>query len=1195
MLTQIKAAAGAGKTYTLTQYFLNLLAGASEQSEIPVCLLGRNPGQHSWQEIMAVTFTNKAAIEMKERIIGALKEQALSQQNPSANLSETLNSNSAKQWLELILRHYGSLNIRTIDSLLTMLVRLSCLNFGLAPDFKQVFNSEEYFDPVFDLLLQSAMQEDPELKVELEECCRTLLHNKQVMGFMPSHLLKTRLSELCNYNLKHGKKLVSAKQEEIEAKLGQVASALKEQASIMLALCERDELLPSAYFTKFLEKLTAMPSLPQECPSSTLMQRENLEACLNAKSPLPGEAAKETFLKLQYLYQTSSHSIAVLHNARLNASFVRPVQKMLKELSKMFKNEGFIPATLLPRLANKILSDDNDTLGPSELFCRMGNRLRHILIDEFQDTSTEQWKAILPLAQEALSQGGSLTCVGDSKQAIYAWRGGDVALFDELLNCAELTAITGQGKQIELPFNWRSAPLLVNHNNLVFSRLGELKTAISIVQNVMPEETPQEIITSTAASLQKTFSGAKQKLPEQRTGSSNALANDPGSDGLVSIVSLQEKNTDDLERRIKEHLQNLLISDILRRRPLRHVACLVRSNKQAATLAAWLAEWNLPAITENSLQLAEHPILRQTLAWLNWLNMPLDDLALFEFINGQELFGRVSGLNAAQIEEWAVGRNKKVPLLLEFRRTWPEIWQKHLAPFYNQAGLMSVYDLVCELFDRYQVEAAFPEHKVFILRFLEILFLAENEGIASLPAFLEWWEKFGKQEKVPMPDSLNAIRIITIHKAKGLEFPVVIMPFQEQRSMAGSEFLLHEEEGLPVLVNLRKDLGDVYYQKFAERVCEAFNVVYVAWTRAVNELYIFLPKVITAKETTASSGILDNLLDMFNLCNDGAEHRVGIPANVLKSLEKSEINSNFDSTETEKPTRAMINQHSLATDDLWTEKTFDKKAKKEAEARETGKTIETIEAHDSEPKRPMSWLPRLKIFRNTLQEPQFDAAARGELMHYCIEGLRPEFDPAFAAERAFNFGVQRTLISNEDIVKARPGIIKALTWLSALPEAATWFSKGISEQLLCDNHGHNFRADMVVYEPDLCTVLEFKSGSMCYEGELTGALYLTGLTGLTGSPDLAELTGLPDVPKLSSSAKLPDPAGLPDFVDSLGAPSASEFLNTSNKLPPQPQAWPEHMQQIKTYLKLLAEAQPLPVKGLLIYLDQQQIVTVNPG
>lgn len=116
-----------------------------------------------------------------------------------------------------------------------------------------------------------------------------------------------------------------------------------------------------------------------------------------------------------------------------------------------------------------------------------------------------------------------------------------MALFDELLNCAELTAITGQGKQIELPFNWRSAPLLVNHNNLVFSRLGELKTAISIVQNVMPEETPQEIITSTAASLQKTFSGAKQKLPEQRTGSSNALANDPGSDGLVSIVSLQEK------------------------------------------------------------------------------------------------------------------------------------------------------------------------------------------------------------------------------------------------------------------------------------------------------------------------------------------------------------------------------------------------------------------------------------------------------------------------------------------------------------------------------------------------------------------------------------------------------------------------------------------------------------------------------
>ena len=1135
MLTQIKAAAGAGKTYTLTQYFLNLLAGASEQSEIPVCLLGHNPGQHSWQEIMAVTFTNKAAIEMKERIIGALKEQALSAQNLPLNSTDTLSANSAKHWLELILRHYGSLNIRTIDSLLTLLVRLSCLEFGLAPDFKQVFNSEEYFDPVFDLLLQAAVQEDVELKEELEVCCRTLLHDSKITGFMPSRLLKTRLRELCDYSLKHGQNLSTAKQEQINAKLHQLANEFKEQANIILALCERDNLLPSANFKNFLDKLLAMPNLPKECPTSTLMQRENLEACLLAKSPPPPEVAKEAFLQLQKLYQTSARSIAVLHNARLNASFVRPVQKMLKQLNELFQNQGFIPAALLPSLANQILSTDDDSLGPSELFCRMGNRLRHILIDEFQDTSTDQWKAILPLAQEALSQGGSLTCVGDSKQAIYAWRGGDVTLFDELLNCRELTAISGSGKKVELPFNWRSAPLLVNHNNLVFSRLGELETAIGIVQNVMPEETPQEIITNTAVSLQKTFAGAKQQLPEKRIASASQ---DPADNGLVSIVSLQEKNTDDLDRRIKEHLHNLLTNDILLRRPLRDVACLVRSNNDAAKLASWLAEWNLPAITENSLQLADHPILRQTLAWLNWLNMPLDDLALFEFISGQELFGRVSGLSAAQIEEWAVERNQKVPLLLELRRTWPEIWQKHLAPFYNQAGLMSVYDLVCELFDRYQVEATFPEHKVFILRFLEILFLAENEGIASLPAFLEWWQKFGQQEKVPMPDSLNAIRIITIHKAKGLEFPVVIMPFPEQRNRAGSEFLLHEEENLSVLVNLRKDLGDVYYQKLAERICEAFNVVYVAWTRAVNELYIFLPKKITSEKTiTNNNSILDNLLHMFNLSEDGAEHKLGTPANTLKSLEKNKTNSNSDFEKTEKPSRAMINQYSLDTE-VDTELTQEKKNVEE----------ETANSQEQLFKRPMSWLPRLKIFRNNLQEPQFDAAARGELMHYCIEGLNPELEPAFAAECAFNFGVQRTLVSNENIIQARPEIIKALTWLAALPQAVSWFGQGISEQLICDNQGHNYRADMVVYEPNLCTVLEFKSGSM-YSG--------------------------------AQANSLNNPLDKP-----LGAPQAC----------PQacPQAWPNHLSQIKTYLKLLKQAQPLPVKGQLIYLDQQQIITVNP-
>ena len=229
----------------------------------------------------------------------------------------------------------------------------------------------------------------------------------------------------------------------------------------------------------------------------------------------------------------------------------------------------------------------------------------------------------------------------------------------------------------------------------------------------------------------------------------------------------------------------------------------------------------------------------------------------------------------------------------------------------------------------------------------------------------------------------------------------------------------------------------------------------------------------------------------------------------------------------------MINQYSLDTE-VDTELTQEKKNVEE----------ETANSQEQLFKRPMSWLPRLKIFRNNLQEPQFDAAARGELMHYCIEGLNPELEPAFAAECAFNFGVQRTLVSNENIIQARPEIIKALTWLAALPQAAIWFRQGISEQLICDNQGHNYRADMVVYEPNLCTVLEFKSGSM-YSG--------------------------------AQANSLNNPLDKP-----LGAPQAC------------PQAWPSHLSQIKTYLKLLEQAQPLPVKGLLIYLDQQQIIAVNP-
>ncbi|MDR3043588.1 MAG: UvrD-helicase domain-containing protein, partial [Desulfovibrio sp.] len=155
-LTQIKASAGSGKTYTLTRRFLSLLAGARDEDG-RACALAVEGG-HCWPDILAVTFTNKAASEMKERVIRLLKEHALAD---PAKAGKDGGDGAwpparAARWVDIILRRYGALNIRTIDSLLTMLVRLAALELSLPPDFEPSFSPDEYFEPLYDLILDRA-------------------------------------------------------------------------------------------------------------------------------------------------------------------------------------------------------------------------------------------------------------------------------------------------------------------------------------------------------------------------------------------------------------------------------------------------------------------------------------------------------------------------------------------------------------------------------------------------------------------------------------------------------------------------------------------------------------------------------------------------------------------------------------------------------------------------------------------------------------------------------------------------------------------------------------------------------------------------------------------------------------------------------------------------------------------------------
>lgn len=191
-LRQIRASAGSGKTYELTTSFLKHLSGAAEAGggSFSGCSAVHS-GPHGWPEILAVTFTNRAAAEMQERIIGRLKDTALGTDKPAPGWTRE----QARRWVGIILRRYGALNVRTIDSLLHLIVRLTALELDLPPDFEPVFATDEAIAPLLDNLLEQSRR-DERLHSLLEEACRNVFFHSPQRGFLAGETLRERVMEL---------------------------------------------------------------------------------------------------------------------------------------------------------------------------------------------------------------------------------------------------------------------------------------------------------------------------------------------------------------------------------------------------------------------------------------------------------------------------------------------------------------------------------------------------------------------------------------------------------------------------------------------------------------------------------------------------------------------------------------------------------------------------------------------------------------------------------------------------------------------------------------------------------------------------------------------------------------------------------------------------------------------------------------
>jgi len=1088
LMHQIKASAGSGKTYDLTQRILTYLSQISPRSHVPSCNFAyMDETNISWGDILAITFTNSAAIEMRERVLQTLKHSALQDNYQGMTI---LSKEQASLWVDIILRQLSSLNIKTIDSFVHQIARMSALEIGLSPDFDSSFNLEDYIVPLLDEKIDNARYDDEQTRDILQDICDTLVYHSKKKGFaLGQRIVKDILAitedifDECESNIyadNNFDQTVSSEINELASKDELIAlklnylSIYKETAEALLKIVEKENLSVHKAALAAWNKACG----DDEKGESVYYHKDSIAECLN-------KASKDNFSNIsEMLYEKVCEAadnvyknIKIINKAIELLPFVNISKLIYADLKTYQHANNKVSSSYIYKLAQQSLVEG---AGVSYALCRLGTNLSHILIDEFQDTSKQQWATLYPLVHDALSRGGSLTWVGDVKQAIYGWRGGDVKLFDAILGDKTLTNVASKPIQATLQYNWRSRKNIVEFNNAIFSQIENATSSYMILDTLLPKGTPISCINDAVQDLQNIFRDCVQKVPDR--------AESQG--GYVEVKYIEEKivqtETDQSLRELNdEQLKlelNILLVKISQRRKWSDVAILVRSNMVASKLAAWLMEAKIPVVTENSLLLAKQPIIQEIIAFLEFINSPQNNLALMTFITGK-IFLKASKLKSEQMYDLASIQKYKGTLFQLFKDKYPQEWKQYFEPFYNYTGLMCPYDFLCEFFNQFEVNSCAADLDIFINRFLEIVYFAECQGCLSLTSFLNFWHELKADEKLPMPLSLNAVRIMTIHKAKGLQFPIVIIPEITFKGKSPDNIIYYTANGKKMISKLCKQMGDIYYSTYAQGIMENINVLYVAFTRAKDELYIFHTQFKTSRSIKHIGTIFENLLQINKYPLPLQLGEVEKTVNIIAQAQVADLPDNMS-------TKPYVEQGLLFPQ----EKDISSKHEFDASKSLTNKPLadkslaNTLlpNAESSQVWKPMQWLPQLKIFRNNLdslictqeqiEKAELSNTQYGILVHSCMEYLQWSGNIVHDIERAISMAFMQTVFNPKAQENIIASINKNLSWFMSLDSAQDWLENGIAEQVIIDANGQLHRVDLLVRSHDQILIIDYKTG-----------------------------------------------------------------------------------------------------------------------
>jgi len=1058
-----KASAGSGKTFRLAVEYLKLVI--------------ENPA--SYVNILAVTFTNKATAEMKSRILTELFGIAKGLEESKIYLDTILTElkekgqgwsvhkireraqgrdamhcvstdwsvhkirKRAQEALELLLHDYSRFHIETIDSFFQSVLRNLAKELGLGAYMNIELNANSVLSEAIKIIF-GKVKEDADLLQWISDYIDEKVSegnnwklNKELESFGVNIFredFKSKEKELQmvlqdkKFLKIFRKGLVDLKEEKIE-EIVQTALSFRTETE-KYSITTEDFAYGNRGVGAYFDRIINQKEIQKEPNSYVEKCFESPENWANKNSPRKNEiislAENSLMSILQQTEDLRKKNVQGVNTCNLilrhinNIGLLYDIADTVRELNA--ENNRFMLADT-PNLLQELI-DGNDA---PFVYEKIGASLQHIMIDEFQDTSRVQWENFKPLLLEGLAQNADSLIVGDQKQSIYRWRNGDWRILGNLRN--ELSNICTE--EIRLDTNWRSEYEIVHFNNFIF------KAAIPLFGQEQENDN---------ADMQLAYSDVAQKCSKENRA------------GYVKAGFIYEPDSDSYNERMLEKLVENIEELQGRGVAAEDITILVRKNKTIPLIAEYLARYqkehpekpyNYDIISDQAYQLQASLTIHILIEALRYISEPDNPVYKTQLllsyqteIMRRDIGDLVTNIYLTQSEE-----------------------VRELEEKLQHASLLPLYELIEELYQILELHKI-KDQESYLYSFLDGVTDFLTQKSADLNSFLAYWDETLKDKTIPFSSEIEGMRIMSIHKSKGLEFHTVIIPFCDWT-------LTHENSLNPLLwcnteaepfcklplfpVKYGKEMSNsIFDGEFADETMQlwvdSLNLLYVALTRAEKNL-ILIGKDRNPEESDKKR----------------EERKATVPGNIselllriLESSENEELNTYWNSE---------TRQYLSGTVYLKKEK------KKESTNKLNQKpTVLSFPYFSHTQKAKFKQSNRSKDFIEEEERTESSYISRGKLLHYLFSNIRTMDDIPEAVDRLLFEGV---IHSDAE----RAGLINYVSDAMQLPKVAEWFRPDVKLFNECsiiyrDEMGilQNRRPDRVIQDKDKMTVVDFKFG-----------------------------------------------------------------------------------------------------------------------